>query len=450
MSRILFVVLLMVLVVHPAWAGQQERANKLFVESVKLIQAALDEQDVEVRHGQLIEAQENFQRIIEDYPSSDVATKLISGQSIGQYSLESVRDVVDRAYNEVLAKQLRIAAKKAEEQSIIAAKTAENLLSQMAETRMYEDGEPLAQEFRTLMAQLQLDYGKTNHLRDLYVRFSGQYSILLNTWARTAAEPIELLLTKLEPAQSVEEGEPLIEIIDKELLELSQFYGQVNSLISINRRFSNVKSVLRNTWALTAAEPIERLFTRLKAARSSEEGEPLIEAIDIILSELSQKYGQVKSLNSINRRFSNVKSYLPNKWAKSQAQEIYDLIDELKAAGSAEKGAPLISAIKKKLFQLSNNKYGSKRTFNRVRLIFQDELQRLPNTWIVLEFQSVEIIIATFSKSKSIRGATKIVDAINQLDVKYGWSRQLADLRSQFKRALRKTEYQKNILNKLK
>ena len=66
-------------------------ANALFVESVQLILAAQSEQDVEVRLENLMEAQENLRRIIENHPSSDLAVTLISGRSIGNYSLGRVQ-----------------------------------------------------------------------------------------------------------------------------------------------------------------------------------------------------------------------------------------------------------------------------------------------------------------------------------------------------------------------
>ena len=180
MFRILFVTLFMVFIVHPASAGPQERANALFVEAAKLIQAATNETDVEVRLDQLTEAQGNFQRIIEDYPSSNLAVKLISGQSIGAYSLGSMQVAVGRAYAEVLVEQSRIAAVKIEERSRIAAMKIEGVPSQLAEIQTLEEGKSLAKEFDALMAQLQSKYGPTNYLRDLSSQFDDQYENSFN------------------------------------------------------------------------------------------------------------------------------------------------------------------------------------------------------------------------------------------------------------------------------
>ena len=362
----------MVSVVHPAWAGPQERANALFVESVKLIQAAINEPDVEVRLKQLTEAQENLQHIIEDYPSSNLAVKLISGQSIGKYSIDSVRDGVEWAYSEALEERSRIAAMK-----------AEDLLSQLAEIQTLEEGKTLAEEFTALIAQLQSDYGATIFLGDLRLRFDDQYKTKFNTWARTVGEPIELLLTKLEATQSAEEAEPLVKIINKNLSEFSQIYS-------------------------------------------------------------SSSYHQ-----SLSRRFTSVQTALPKKWAAPLAEEIVDLLTELKATRTAEEGAPFISTIRNKIDQLSA-KFGSTSTLSRVQSNFQDALQSQPNAWLDLEIELVDNLIATFSKSKSIEGTTEIVDAINQLVVKHGWSAPLYALRSRFKGALSNTGYRQAVIKKIK
>ena len=135
MTHRLLVALFIFAVVAPAWADSQESANALFVEAAQLIQAAKIEQDVEVRLEQISEAHDILQRIIEDYPSSNLAVQLISGQSIGAYSLNGVRSDVAWAYGEALEQRARNAAT-----------TIEDLLSQLSMTRTPEVGEPLVED----------------------------------------------------------------------------------------------------------------------------------------------------------------------------------------------------------------------------------------------------------------------------------------------------------------
>jgi TPR repeat protein len=79
--------------------SQQEKdtaaANKLFVEAVQLVKTAEEEGLTKHRRPHMAEALEEalakLNEIFEDYPSTDLAVKLISGQHIGAISLEDVR-----------------------------------------------------------------------------------------------------------------------------------------------------------------------------------------------------------------------------------------------------------------------------------------------------------------------------------------------------------------------
>ena len=66
------------------------RANELFVEAVQLVKLADPEK-----------AFRKLNEIIDDYPSTDLAVKLISGQDTGSISLEDVTKEAERAAEEV-------------------------------------------------------------------------------------------------------------------------------------------------------------------------------------------------------------------------------------------------------------------------------------------------------------------------------------------------------------
>ena len=72
-------------------------ANELFVEAVKLVKPAANVVGYEEKAAVLEEALAKLNKIVDDYPSSDLAVKLISGQRIGALSLEGVREVAERA-----------------------------------------------------------------------------------------------------------------------------------------------------------------------------------------------------------------------------------------------------------------------------------------------------------------------------------------------------------------
>ncbi|MDC0360831.1 hypothetical protein OAN80_03520 [Alphaproteobacteria bacterium] len=77
------------------------KANSLFVEAVQLIQTSQNILNDKEKLEQLDKALSKLNKIIDRYPSSDLAVKLISGQSIGNINLEtvaeSIKEVEDNA-----------------------------------------------------------------------------------------------------------------------------------------------------------------------------------------------------------------------------------------------------------------------------------------------------------------------------------------------------------------
>ena len=78
-------------------ADDTASANKLFVEAVKLVKSAEGEKSFEKTLSVMEEALARLYKIIDDYPSSDLAVKLINGQDTGSISLEDVGDAAVRA-----------------------------------------------------------------------------------------------------------------------------------------------------------------------------------------------------------------------------------------------------------------------------------------------------------------------------------------------------------------
>ena len=65
------------------------RANELFVEAAKLMMKSQDPESKSLAQDWLEEGFHCLTKIIENYSSTDLAVKLISGQSVGGISLES-------------------------------------------------------------------------------------------------------------------------------------------------------------------------------------------------------------------------------------------------------------------------------------------------------------------------------------------------------------------------
>lgn len=88
-TRLLFVAVLCLSVV-PAAADDPAQANRLLVEAMKSIKAAETEQVAARKQALLESALAKLNQIVDDHPASDLAVKLITGQQIGNLSLENV------------------------------------------------------------------------------------------------------------------------------------------------------------------------------------------------------------------------------------------------------------------------------------------------------------------------------------------------------------------------
>ena len=75
----------------PAQASDETRANRLFVEAAKLVQAAEKEADAVRKLELLKHARRNLEAIVDRHPSSGLAVKLVSGQNVGTVSLAGAR-----------------------------------------------------------------------------------------------------------------------------------------------------------------------------------------------------------------------------------------------------------------------------------------------------------------------------------------------------------------------
>lgn len=75
----------------PAAADERSQANRLFVEATKLVAQARKTKDPRRRADSYQNALERLETIIDRYPGSDVAVKMVAGQQIGTISLPLIR-----------------------------------------------------------------------------------------------------------------------------------------------------------------------------------------------------------------------------------------------------------------------------------------------------------------------------------------------------------------------
>ena len=71
-------------------ADDTSAANKMFVEAMQLSLSAEDEESLEKKAVALEASLAKLNKIFDEYPSTELAVKLISGQEIGDISLEDV------------------------------------------------------------------------------------------------------------------------------------------------------------------------------------------------------------------------------------------------------------------------------------------------------------------------------------------------------------------------
>jgi len=94
-------------------------ANELFVEAVKLVKSVENAEGPIEKAVVLEEALSKLNEIVDDYPSSDLAVKLISGQDTGSISLDAVGKVLERSREEAerAAERAREEAERAREEA---------------------------------------------------------------------------------------------------------------------------------------------------------------------------------------------------------------------------------------------------------------------------------------------------------------------------------------------
>ena len=90
-------------------------ANELFVEAVKLVNSSENVEGLKEKAAVLEEAFSKLNEIVDDYPSSELAVKLISGQRIGAISLEIIGKVAETIREK--AKNAAVAAREEAERA---------------------------------------------------------------------------------------------------------------------------------------------------------------------------------------------------------------------------------------------------------------------------------------------------------------------------------------------
>ena len=95
MTKLLLTAGLFFLLPAPSLADDATQANRLLVEAVQLVDASELEPSPEGKSALLEKALDNLQEIIGQYPSTDLAVTLVTGQRVGNISLAGVREALN-------------------------------------------------------------------------------------------------------------------------------------------------------------------------------------------------------------------------------------------------------------------------------------------------------------------------------------------------------------------
>ena len=83
-----------------SFADDHIAANKLFVETVQILQQAAAAKPSKAL-GLYVQVLGNLDRLVSTYPGSDLAVKIISGQAIGYVSRAGVEQALEKAYQAI-------------------------------------------------------------------------------------------------------------------------------------------------------------------------------------------------------------------------------------------------------------------------------------------------------------------------------------------------------------
>lgn len=95
------VLLMLAAVLQPAAAADQEEANRLIVQSVKLHNIAAASEDLETRAANLQRVLENLQRIVDVLAGSDHAVTLVAGEQVAGLSIPDIRHELAQVQGEL-------------------------------------------------------------------------------------------------------------------------------------------------------------------------------------------------------------------------------------------------------------------------------------------------------------------------------------------------------------
>ncbi len=99
----------------PAFADEESEARALFVEAVKLSKAAAAEANPEAKLPLLANAIDNLDVIVAEYPSTELALLIVTGQPIGDFDPASLRERFDLAAAQAAGQSTADVSKPADE-----------------------------------------------------------------------------------------------------------------------------------------------------------------------------------------------------------------------------------------------------------------------------------------------------------------------------------------------
>ena len=164
-------------------------------------------------------------------------------------------------------------------------------------------GEPLVAIIADHLAKLETKFRSTNYLQDVVTRFNRLKDSSLEAWAKTAAQPIEQLLSSLAKTRTDKEGEPMITKIEEKFANLPKKFIWTLYYKRLRTRSWEQRIRSRNNWARTAAKPVEdalmEIRASLDAAVTAEECERLFIEAERQLSQLPKKFDEMRHIQNL-------------------------------------------------------------------------------------------------------------------------------------------------------
>jgi hypothetical protein len=210
-----------VMLALPASAGDQEEANRLFVEATRMVERAMSSPGPQTRADLYSGALAKLERIVDEFPGSDLAVDMLAGERVGVISLPSIRNRAEltglkaqQLERQIKGLRARLqeatdknGALEAENKRLMSLKTPEKRAAASA-----ADGGGLRERLSLKESQLAESKARTKHLDEqnarLWKSLWAERRRVASAPAKPAAQPAKTPVKKAAPAKTAAPAKP--------------------------------------------------------------------------------------------------------------------------------------------------------------------------------------------------------------------------------------------------